>query len=50
MWANGFMSFRFIKDLIIICCVITVLLTSIILLPERGKKLIEEKIKNRIEQ
>ena len=49
MWANGFMSFRFIKDLIIICCVITVLLTSIILLPER-EKLIEEKIKNRIEQ
>ena len=42
MWANGFTSFRFIKDLIIISAVIGVLIACLVLLPERGKKLIEK--------
>lgn len=41
MWANGIMSFRFIKDFFIISVVITCLVMALIYIPDKGKKELE---------
>lgn len=42
MWANGIMSFRFIKDLIVILFVLIITILLLIMIPEKAKKELEK--------